>query len=528
MAKIPEPIWGVSAGSHDAALAVMVDGKIAFASHSERFSRVKNDKNINSDLVAHAVSQFGFPQKCYWYERPWKTNLRRIVAGQPWKFRDFSDRSVTQREENSFLYLYTHRIPFETVPHHLSHAANAFYTSPFTKSVVVVIDAIGEMDTVSVYLADANGMRRVHVQKYPDSVGLFYSAMTQAAGLKPNEEEYILMARAEQQPLNNKSFSKLKNEFDFRIQRPNGLWRWHNHTNFHRGINPELVEGISPVEIATIAQSYMELYQELFIQTVHREYSGFSENVCYAGGVAMNCVANLKIAQSSGFKAMHIPVDPTDAGSAIGCILAKERIPQPLSPFLGKGLEEKRDAPSIQILPGVGSSSSDYLPITSTPSSPTVAKTLLEFGVLAVVHDKAEFGPRALGNRSLIGLVKPGTKDRLNQIKGREQFRPLAPVVREKDAHLLFRFPDCKLNYSYMQYAVPGTQLCRDLYPDILHHGTGRVQVVGKGTPLSNLLDNLEELGEFEGRPPVLFNTSLNVRGKPIVNSRDNLDEFKI
>ena len=179
--------WGISANSHDAALAVFVNDKLEFASHAERFSGVKNDPHLNADLINYAL-KWGEPDEVVWYERPFKKSLRQLRAGQGWRFGENNIRK--------YLKSYGISTPFRTVDHHHSHAAAGYYTSPFRDATVLCIDSIGEFETLTVWSAKKEKLTRVSSQGYPHSVGLWYSAMTQRVGLNPNEDEYILMGMA--------------------------------------------------------------------------------------------------------------------------------------------------------------------------------------------------------------------------------------------------------------------------------------------------------------------------------------------
>ena len=180
--------WGISANSHDAALAVFADEKLVFASHSERFSGIKNDPHLDQGMIDYARKQWGNPNKVCWYERPIVKSVRQLFAGQ----------GLTFKENNVKKYLrqYGIDVPIQYNSHHHSHAAAGYFTSAFNDACVIVIDAIGEFKTLTIWKGYADSLKCVYGINYPHSVGLWYSAMTQRIGLKPNEEEYILMGMA--------------------------------------------------------------------------------------------------------------------------------------------------------------------------------------------------------------------------------------------------------------------------------------------------------------------------------------------
>ena len=179
-------ILGISAQNHDASRALIDGDRIVWAAHSERYSRLKNDTMLNMDIVRE-MREYGEPTEIVWFEKPLQKDLRRLYAGQsPW--------IVSPRDQLRLVGL--NSLPINYVGHHQSHAAAGYYTSPFEDAAILVVDAIGEWDTVSIWEARGDKMSKRYSRRYPDSIGLFYTAMTQWLGLKPNEEEYILMGMA--------------------------------------------------------------------------------------------------------------------------------------------------------------------------------------------------------------------------------------------------------------------------------------------------------------------------------------------
>jgi carbamoyltransferase len=177
--------WGISAGAHDAALTVVAGAEILFASHAERYSGIKNDKHLNTDLIDVAL-KFGKPAKIHWYEKPRLRAMRRFLTGQ----------GLTRFSAEKYLKSFGITAPIEYANHHESHAAAGYYTSKFYTATALVIDAIGEFDTASIWTCAGNEMKKQWSMDYPKSLGLFYSAITDRVGLKPNEDEYILMGMA--------------------------------------------------------------------------------------------------------------------------------------------------------------------------------------------------------------------------------------------------------------------------------------------------------------------------------------------
>ena len=480
--------WGISANSHDAALAVFVDEKLAFASHSERFSGKKNDPDLCVDLVDYARTTYGEPDRVIWYEKPWAKTLRQWRAGQGWNHRS---NNIKQ-----YLAKYNITAPITTRWHHESHAAAGYYTSPFDEACVVVIDAIGEFETLSIWQAQGDRLRKVYSQWYPNSLGLWYSAMTQRCQLKPNEEEYILMGMAAYGNPNRLRDRILK---DFFNEDSNKLVALKN--NLHRGCAdwaPDLTVN-DTFDIAAAVQSIYELQFENILKKARQLVD--SNHLVLMGGCALNCLAN-PIAYKH-FDQTWIMPNPGDAGSAIGSVLAEHpewRIePKDFTPFIGYTIEP-----------------------TSTTTE--IAQYLLDHKICGVAQGAAEFGPRAFGNRSLLADPRgPDVKDRVNDIKKRQQFRPFAPVILEELADDYFDLCGSSSDHRYMQFI----SRCRhpQLFPAIIHRdGTSRVQTVpNDGSRIRRLL---EEWYALTGCP-MLLNTSLNIKGQPMVNDIKDARAFE-
>jgi carbamoyltransferase len=188
-------ILGISAGFHDAGITLINDGEIVFAAHAERYSKRKHDSELNVEILNDCFAHYGIPDRIAYYERPWLKKTRQLYAGQ---YKDLFDPSI----EDKIRKIWPNKNPpdIEYHGHHKSHAAAGFQTSSYDRATVVVIDAIGEWDTASIwsaeYVNDKAKYKKLWSQKYPHSLGLFYSAMTKRAGLKPLDEEYILMGMA--------------------------------------------------------------------------------------------------------------------------------------------------------------------------------------------------------------------------------------------------------------------------------------------------------------------------------------------
>ena len=485
---------GISSGFHDAAMTVIDDkGDILFAGHSERYNKQKHTKHLGIGIVEDALSYTTSRDfEIHYYERPIMKFLRQVRSGERPSIaslivKDTIGRGLLHKmQDGRGGKIHTHN-------HHLSHAAAGFQTSPYDNATVVVIDAIGEFDTISIWDAtyDSNGVavyKKLWGRKYPDSIGLFYSAMTKRVGLRPLDEEYILMGMAAYgEPKYLKEMLKLFNstaKLDFK-------------ENLHIGVDDNFISGADEMDIASSAQHMVEWLIKM-VMSKAREL-GTSRNLVYGGGVALNCLANRMLGDY--FDNIWIMPNPGDAGSSLGAAaLGYGKKLNWTNAFLGYDI--RGDYPTNRIL-----------------------DSLLTDKIVGVASGRAEFGPRALGNRSLLADPR-GTeiKDKVNEIKRRQKFRPFAPVILEEHVDDYFDMPTGFSNSRYMQVIAT----CRhpDLFPAIVHaDGTSRVQTVPKDN--SGIRELLEKWYVLTGCP-MLLNTSLNIRGEPMVNDRNDADRFEI
>jgi carbamoyltransferase len=495
---------GISAGFHDAAIAVVrEDGEIVFAGHSERYSKIKNDANICSALLADVPAKINH---IAYYEKPWLKQLRQLYSGQgiEWKkidvemiLRDQLGEWITQQIPGINLSqetFFDDDIPaISSHRHHLSHAAAGFQTSPYQEATVVVCDAIGEWDTATIYHAyyDDYGIARYKKlwrQRYPHSLGMFYSAFTKRAGLRPMDEEYILMGMAAWGK--NIWFDRI---YDEQIDDISEL-KFKN--NLHLGIDENYLNGATNEDLAASVQ---EITEWAVCRLMERaRMLGKSENLVYMGGVALNCLANRLIGKY--YSNIWIMPNPGDAGSSLGA-----------AALAHGGRLTWRDAFLGHRIPGA-------YPVKE------LLDHLISHKIVGVASGRAEWGPRALGNRSLLADPRgPDIKDRVNEIKRRQKFRPFAPVILEEAASEYFLMPPCWPESRYMQT----TAICLepDKFPAICHvDGSSRVQTVPRDG--SGIRELLEQWYLLTGCP-MLLNTSLNIRGEPMVNDRADADRFQ-
>jgi carbamoyltransferase len=477
---------GWSEGFHDAAVAVIDDkGNIKFATHAERFSNHKHDKHVGPSLKRYIESNYDITHKAF-YEKPFLKRTRQLYAGQVKTA--FSKRKMAWK-------------PDSTYPHHMSHAAATFQTSPYEEAVAIVVDSIGEWDTTTIwkckYDTDGNAVyKKVYCRVYPQSIGLWYTALTKYVGLRPLDEEYIFMGMAAYGKYN----PVLKKYLHAMLTVVDPEYPDERDANLHRGVNyiqDKFLSSFTGQDIAFNAQMVLE--EELVY--LFKEASVHSRNFVYGGGVALNCVANSVLSKLCKGRLWIMP-NPGDAGGALGAAcLAYGRKVKFDTPYLGLQLNSSSDKENL---------------------AERVVNELLDKGICGLAYGRAEWGPRALGNRSLLADPRgPDAQDRVNTIKKRQKFRPFAPVILEEFREQYFKMSQ---KSPYMQFTfdcIRGDEL-----PAIVHaDNSSRVQTIRadeKGTIMGLVLKKWYE----KTGCPVLLNTSLNVRGKPMVNDVADAFEF--
>jgi carbamoyltransferase len=458
-------ILGINETSHDASMSLIKDGEILFAGHAERYSKQKNDWYINDSLIKDALS-YGFPDRIAYYEKPLLKASRLLLRGGQgdWKPR-----------------FEIPGIPRKYFGHHYSHAAAGYYTSDFNDAVIVVLDAIGEYNTSTIWVGENENIKLKYKQNYPISFGLFYSAFTQLIGLMPNQEEYIMMGMAAYGDW-AKYYKKVDDYFPSYTKQK---------YNFHKGITDwGWVSEQDKFDIAAAVQVVYEQRLNEFMRMA-KSLTG-KNNLVFMGGCALNSSANTLLWNI--FDMIWIMPNPGDAGSSLGAAAA----------LYGKHLDWK----TLYLGYDLGG---DY-PIQK------IVDGILKDGIVAVASGRAEYGPRALGNRSILADPRdPNIKDKVNRIKQRELFRPFAPVVLADHAHKWF---DMDFESPYMQYTVKC--LKPEKIPSVVHEdGTSRVQTVTREQH-PGLYRAINKFYLKTG-VPVLLNTSLNIKGQPLLNDENDI-----
>jgi carbamoyltransferase len=466
-------ILGINETTHDASISLIKDGEILFAGHAERYSKKKNDWFTNRELIKDAL-QYGYPDQIAYYEKPLLKKTRLILkggfgGGKPW----FEGTELGD-------------LPRKNFSHHRSHASAGYYTSPFDDAVIVVLDAIGEWDTCSVWVGEGDKIKHVYSDMYPFSFGLFYSAFTQLIGLMPNQEEYIMMGMAAYGDW-KKHYKKVNSYFDsVSCQK----------YNFHKGIY-DWGQIENEQDRFDIAAAVQYVYEKRLLEFMKLAKANTGKtNLVFMGGCALNSSANTSL--WSIFKDIWIMPNPGDAGSSLGAAAA----------LYGKHIDWQN--------PYLGHDLGGEYPVSQ------IVTGLIRDKIVAVASGKAEYGPRALGNRSILADPRdPDIKDKVNLIKKRELFRPFAPVVLEEHASKWFKMD---FTSPYMQYTVECLQ--PDKIPSVVHaDGTSRVQTVNKKQH-AGLYEVLSNWYAMTG-VPILLNTSLNIKGQPLLNDKTDIIEWE-
>ena len=541
-------VLGISCFYHDAAAAVVVDGKLTAAAGQERFSRIKQDPDLPKEAVRYCLDKAGVGindvDLVVFYDKP-LTKFDRILTGymaQP--FRSFTafrkalpvwlSRKIWTDHVIHKELEYSGEVLF--LPHHLSHAAGTFFASPFEKAAILTIDGVGEWATATYGIGDNNRVKLMAQMNYPHSVGLLYSAFTYYLGFHVNSAEYKVMGLA---PYGQPRYADLIEEKLVRIHPDGSIHLNLDYFTFHRGLTmtgPKFEklfgrprhEPETPVESfhEDIAASIQAVTEKIvFAMARHvREQTGL-DKLCMSGGVALNCRANGLLLKESIFDDIYVQPASGDAGGAVGAALyVHYRISgddKKLQPFFGLG-PEYSDAQIKHFL------DKHAIPYSFQESGAAVAEAARQIAngkIVGFYQGSMEFGPRALGFRSILADPRDHRmKEKINAaVKYREPFRPFAPAVLAEDAAEYF---DCDGESPYMLFNFMVAENKRDLLGAVTHvDNSSRIQTVKReDNPM--FYDLIAAFKEITG-VPVVLNTSFNLRGHPIVNTpRDAFATF--
>lgn len=541
-----EPVYilGISCFYHDSAAALIKDGVLVAAASEERFTRKKHDDGFPANAARFCLERAGITieQVSYvgFYDKPllkFERVLKSFVSTWPFGYIPFLKAIPSWLRTK----LFTPRVikaelgyigPVYFAEHHMSHAASAFYVSPFKDAAVLTVDGVGEWATASWGRGMGSQITIEEEMHYPDSLGLFYSLVTHYLGFKPNDAEYKVMGLA---PYGTPRYvDRLKRCITIHADgstsiHPRIARHYYNVRGLERvlahflEIPPRTPESELEQIHKDIAASLQSLTNEAMVKmaTYVRERTG-AENLCMAGGVALNCVANSEILRTAGFKNMWIQPAAGDAGGALGAafwiwhhVLGKPRSFEMRHCFWGP---EWSDAYVEELLKQRGIPYDTYDPDTLVKKT---AELIAGNEIVGWFQGRMEWGPRSLGARSILADARNKENwQRVNlKIKFRESFRPFAPSVLAERSAEYFDFPR---ESPYMLFTAP---VRNDAVPAVTHvDKTARLQTVSKETPLFHEL--IAAFDKLTGCP-VIINTSFNVRSEPIVCSpEDALDTF--
>jgi len=565
-------VLGLSAYYHDSAAALIRDGEILAAAQQERFSRIKSDAEFPKDAISYCLKDAGISlSDVDWvgfYDKPILTFdrlLETYISYAPQGFLSFAQaipvwvknklfqKNQILRELNKlgFGSISEDRILFGY--HHHSHAASAFYPSPFEKAAILVMDGVGEWATTTFGVGDENGVHLTKELRFPHSLGLLYSAFTYYLGFEVNEGEYKVMGLAPYgEPhyvdLIRKKLIDIKSDGSFRLHMPAfGYCTGLTMTNslFDKVMGRPRRRSNEPLEQfhMDVARSLQAVVEDIILalcRTLHRE-TGLS-NLCLAGGVALNCVANGRILREGPFENLWIQPAAGDAGSSVGIALAvADMMGGSRRAHIGKdAMAGTYLGPAFsrnEIVDVLENNGAAYEELSDEQLFPSVAQYIAQDKVVGWFQGRMEFGPRALGNRSILGDARsPRLQKNLNlKIKYRESFRPFAPAVLREDVGAYFALDE---ESPYMLLVAPikddrltplgsaAAQLkglakldtVRSDIPAVTHvDNSARVQTVSPDTNprFYKLLTSFKDLTGYG----VLINTSFNVRDEPIVCS---------
>ncbi|MDB4655605.1 hypothetical protein OAE48_02035 [Flavobacteriales bacterium] len=582
-------ILGISAFYHDSAAALIVDGKIVAAAQEERFTRKKQDPSFPVNAVRFCLDFANIKleniDSIAFYDKPllkFERLLETYYAFAPSGFVSFHkavpvwlrEKLFHKREIRNGLAEISDskdakKIPIRFPDHHLSHAASAFYPSPFEDSAIVTIDGVGEWSTASIGKGSGKNIEMLATMNFPHSVGLLYSAFTYYLGFEVNKGEYKLMGLA---PYGNPEgertakYRKIITENLVKVYEDGSVWLDQQYFNYATGLRMakddkwKKLFGLKKREATDemlsehcdMALAIQQVTEDIFLKmaATAKEKTG-CKNICLAGGVALNSVANGKLIDSGLFDEVYIQPAAGDAGGAVGAALAayhifaeKERTtirPDAMSgALLGSGYSDQ------EIESALNSKGITFSKATTEDElADRVSDLIVEANVIGWFQGRMEFGPRALGCRSIIADARnPEMQKKVNlKIKFRESFRPFAPILLEED---LQRYFDVKLPSPYMLQvhkwkdewhnplpenytALPWLEkldTVRSEFASVAHVDmSGRIQTVSKkSNPQMHLL--LTKMKQKTGHG-LTINTSFNVNNEPIVCSpQDAINSF--
>jgi carbamoyltransferase len=538
---------GISCYYHDSAAALLKDGHVIAAVEEERFSRKKFDDGFPKMAIEWCLKEAGITakqiQSVAFYDKPvlkFERLLDNYIAVAPRGMQSFLDiipkwihkRLWIKKDVKNQLKEFEGDIIFPE--HHMSHAAHAFYTSPFDESAVLTIDGVGEWTTTSFGIAKNNFIHLTNDIRWPHSLGLFYSAFTYFLGFQVNEGEYKLMGlsaygKPKYYELILNDLIDVKDDGSIHLNMKYFAFTYDKvmtNEKFSQlfGILPRKKDEEMKQIHCDMAASAQKVLEDVILKIAdHIHKKTDMKNLCFGGGVALNGVANYRLLKEGPFENIYIPPSPGDAGSAIGCAQYlyyihhnnKKNLKQDNSQRIRENVYVGPEYSNEEIKKFLDSKNVLYKILDEKQILSNAAKLISEGNIVGWYQGKMEWGPRALGNRSILADPRDKKmKDILNdKIKHRESFRPFAPSIMEEYVSDYFEI-DIPSPYMLMVAKIKQPEKI----PAVTHvDGTGRLQSVSRDSnPLYyDLINEFYKITDV----PVIINTSMNVMGEPIVNT---------
>ena len=542
---------GISCYYHDSAAALLKDGKVISAVEEERFSRKKFDDEFPELAIDFCLKEAGISSNqldyVAFYDKPvlkFERLLDNYIAVAPKGLFSFLDvipkwlhkRLWIKNEIRNYLKGFRGTIIFSE--HHMSHAAHAFFTSPFDEAAILSVDGVGEWTTSSFGKGYGTTIELTNDIRWPHSVGLFYSAFTYFLGFKVNEGEYKLMGlsaygKPKYYDLICDKLIDIKSDGSIHLNMEYFAFTYDKvmtNQNFSElfGIPPRKEDSKAEQIHYDIAASVQLVLEDILLKMADHVYKKTGmKNLCYGGGVALNGVANNRILNDGPFENLHIPPSPGDGGSAVGCAqysyfcyTKNKREIMPNAERIKNNIYVGPSYSNDEIKLFLDKNTIQHKFLETNSLLETTAKLISEQNVVGWFQGKMEWGPRALGNRSILADPRmKEMKDILNEkIKHRESFRPFAPSILEEFASDYFEFASGRFSEILPYMLLVARVKKPDKIPAVTHiDGTGRLQTVSRNiNPLYyDLINKFFKITNV----PVVVNTSMNVRGEPIVNT---------
>ncbi len=532
-------VLGISCFYHDAAAALVVDGRLVAACSEERFTRIKHDPELPRQAVSFCLQKAGLGMAevdyVVFYDKP-LLKFERILTG--YMAEPFRALRVTLQALPVWLnrklwtdYVIYKELCYEGevlfVPHHLSHAAGTYFGSPFDHAAVLTIDGVGEWATASYGMGRDSRVQLLSEMHYPHSVGLLYSAFTYFLGFQVNSAEYKVMGLA---PYGNPVFADLIEDKLVKVHEDGSIHLNTMYFSFHHGLTMtdqrlekllgrtrRLPEAALEQFHNDLAASIQAVTEKIVVQMARHVREVTQESrLCMSGGVALNCKANGLLLRQGIFDDIYVQPASGDSGGAVGAALyAYHRItgePKRIQPFFGVGPSYSPD----QVKSFLDQNNIPYEALPRNETAAAIARKIADGAIVGVYQGAMEFGPRALGFRSILADARDNTmKEKINAaVKYREAFRPFAPAVLAEDTGQYF---DAAVASPYMLFNFGVLEEKRTVIPAVTHVDfSSRIQTVARrDNPL--LYDILLEFKKITG-VSVVLNTSFNLRGHPIVN----------